>query len=156
MPRRAKVVKRELLPDPRYQSVLVTRMVNKIMQRGKKGTAERVLYGALALVNERTGRDPLDVLEQAMRNATPVIEVKPKRVGGATYQVPVTIEGDRRLSLAIRWLLGAARARTGRSMAEKLAAEMLDAANNVGATVKRREDTHRMADANKAFAHYRF
>ena len=156
MPRRAKVVKRELLPDPRYQSVLVTRMVNKIMQRGKKGTAERVLYGALALVNERTGRDPLDVLEQAMRNATPVIEVKPKRVGGATYQVPVAIEGDRRLSLAIRWLLGAARARTGRSMAEKLAAEMLDAANNVGATVKRREDTHRMADANKAFAHYRF
>ncbi len=156
MPRRAKVVKRELLPDPRYQSVLVTRMVNKIMQRGKKGTAERVLYGALALVNERTGRDPLDVLEQAMRNATPVIEVKPKRVGGATYQVPVTIEGDRRLSLAIRWLLGSARARTGRSMAEKLAAEMLDAANNVGATVKRREDTHRMADANKAFAHYRW
>jgi len=156
MPRRAKVVKRELLPDPRYQSVLVTRMVNKIMQRGKKGTAERVLYGALALVNERTGRDPLDVLEQAMRNATPVIEVKPKRVGGATYQVPVAIEGDRRLSLAIRWLLGSARARTGRSMAEKLAAEMLDAANNVGATVKRREDTHRMADANKAFAHYRF
>jgi small subunit ribosomal protein S7 len=156
MPRRAKVVKRELLPDPRYQSVLVTRIVNKIMQRGKKGTAERVLYGALALVNQRTGRDPLDVLEQAMRNATPVIEVKPKRVGGATYQVPVTIEGDRRLSLAIRWLLGSARARTGRSMAEKLAAEMLDAANNVGATVKRREDTHRMADANKAFAHYRF
>ena len=156
MPRRAKVVKRELLPDPRYQSVLVTRIVNKIMQRGKKGTAERVLYGALALVNERTGRDPLDVLEQAMRNATPVIEVKPKRVGGATYQVPVAIEGDRRLSLAIRWLLGSARARTGRSMAEKLAAEMLDAANNVGATVKRREDTHRMADANKAFAHYRF
>ncbi|MDP9372411.1 MAG: 30S ribosomal protein S7 [Chloroflexota bacterium] len=156
MPRRAKVVKRELLPDPRYQSVLVTRMVNKIMQRGKKGTAERIMYGALANINERTGREPLDVLEQAIRNATPVIEVKPKRVGGATYQVPVTIEGDRRLSLAIRWMLGAARARTGRSMAEKLAAEMLDAANNTGATVKRREDTHRMADANKAFAHYRF
>ena len=156
MPRRAKVVKRELLPDPRYQSVLVTRIVNKIMQRGKKGTAERILYGALELVNTRTGREPLDVLEQAIRNATPVIEVKPKRVGGATYQVPVTIEGDRRLSLAIRWLLGSARARPGRSMAEKLAAEMLDAANNTGATVKRREDTHRMADANKAFAHYRF
>ena len=156
MPRRAKVVKRELLPDPRYQSVLVTRIVNKIMQRGKKGTAERILYGALEIAHDRTGREPLDVLEQAIRNATPVIEVKPKRVGGATYQVPVTIEGDRRLSLAIRWLLGSARARTGRSMAEKLAAEMLDAANNTGATVKRREDTHRMADANKAFAHYRF
>jgi small subunit ribosomal protein S7 len=156
MPRRAKVVKREQLPDPRYQSVLVTRIVNKIMQRGKKGTAERILYGALEIAHDRTGREPLDVLEQAIRNATPVIEVKPKRVGGATYQVPVTIEGDRRLSLAIRWLLGAARARPGRSMAEKLAAEMLDAANNTGATVKRREDTHRMADANKAFAHYRF
>ena len=156
MPRRAKVVKREQLPDPRYQSVLVTRIVNKIMQRGKKGTAERILYGALEIAHDRTGREALDVLEQAIRNATPVIEVKPKRVGGATYQVPVTIEGDRRLSLAIRWLLGSARARPGRSMAEKLAAEMLDAANNTGATVKRREDTHRMADANKAFAHYRF
>ena len=155
MPRRAKVVKRELVPDARYQSVLVTRLINKIMQRGKKGTAERILYGALEIVGNRTGRDPLDVLEQAMRNATPVIEVKPKRVGGATYQVPVTIEGDRRLSLAIRWLLGSARARTGHSMAEKLANELLDAANNVGATIKRREDTHRMADANKAFAHYR-
>ena len=156
MPRRAKVVKREQLPDPRYQSVLVTRIVNKIMQRGKKGTAERILYGALEIAHDRTGREALDVLEQAIRNATPVIEVKPKRVGGATYQVPVTIEGDRRLSLAIRWLLGSARARPGRSMAEKLASEMLDAANNTGATVKRREDTHRMADANKAFAHYRF
>jgi small subunit ribosomal protein S7 len=156
MPRRGKVVTRELLPDPRYQSVLVTRLVNKIMQAGKKGTAERIMYGALGLVNTRTGRDPLDVLELAIRNATPVIEVKPKRVGGATYQVPVTIEGDRRLSLAIRWMLAAARARNGRSMAEKLANELLDASNNTGATVKRREDTHRMADANKAFAHYRF
>lgn len=156
MPRRAKVVKRELLPDARYQSVLVTRIVNKIMQRGKKGVAESILYGALEVVSSRTGRDAMDVLEQAIRNATPVIEVKPKRVGGATYQVPVAIEGDRRLSLAIRWLLGSARARTGKSMAEKLAAELLDAANNVGATVKKREDTHRMADANKAFAHYRF
>ena len=156
MPRRAKVVKRELLPDPRYQSVLVTRMVNKIMQRGKKGTAERVLYGALALVNERTGRDPLDVLEQAMRNATPVIEVKPRRVGGATYQVPVEIRGERRNSLAMRWLIGSARSRNGRSMAEKLAGELLDAFNNTGATVKRRDDVHRMAEANKAFAHYRW
>ena len=156
MPRRAKVVKRDLLPDPRYQSVLVTRIVNKIMQRGKKGLAERIVYGALDTIHARTGRDALEVFEQALYNATPVLEVKPRRVGGATYQVPVTIEGDRRLSLAIRWLLGSARARPGRSMAEKLAAEMLDAANNTGATVKRREDTHRMADANKAFAHYRF
>lgn len=156
MPRRAKVVKRDLLPDPRYQSVLVTRIVNKIMQRGKKGTAEAILYDALGIVATRSGRDAMDVLEQAIRNATPVIEVKPKRVGGATYQVPVTIEGDRRLSLAIRWLLAAGRARTGKSMAEKMANELLDAANNIGATVKRREDTHRMADANKAFAHYRF
>jgi small subunit ribosomal protein S7 len=154
MPRRAKVVKRELVPDPRFQSVLVTRMVNKIMQRGKKGLAERIMYGALDIVNQRTGRDALEVLENAMRNVTPVIEVKPKRVGGATYQVPVTIEGDRRFALAIRWMLAAAKARNGRSMAEKLAGEMLDAANNTGATVKRREDTHRMADANKAFAHY--
>lgn len=154
MPRRAKIVKREIVPDPQYQSVLVTRMVNKIMERGKRGLAERIMYDALAVVNERTGRDALDVLEQAMRNATPAIEVKPKRVGGATYQVPVPIEGDRRFALAIRWMLAAAKARSGKSMAEKLAGEMLDAANNTGATVKRREDTHRMADANKAFAHY--
>ncbi len=154
MPRRGKIVKREILPDARYQSVLVTRMVNKLMQRGKKGLAEQILYGALDVVNQRSGRDALDVLEQAMRNATPAIEVKPKRVGGATYQVPVPIEGDRRFALAIRWMLAAAKKRSGKSMAEKLAGEMLDAANNTGATVKQREDTHRMADANKAFAHY--
>ena len=156
MPRRAKVVKRELLPDARYQSVLVTRMVNKIMQRGKKGLAERIMYGALEIVNQRTGRDALDVLEQAMRNATPVIEVKPKRVGGATYQVPVEIRPDRRSALARRWLIRYARARGGKSMAEKLANELMDASNNIGAAVKRKEDTHKMAESNKAFSHFRY
>ncbi len=156
MPRRAKVVKREQLPDPRYQSVLVTRIVNKIMQRGKKGTAERILYGALAIAHDRTGREPLDVLEQAIRNATPVIEVKPRRVGGATYQVPVEIRGDRRVSLGVRWLVQAARKRNGKSMSDKLAQELVDAMNGLGAAVKRREDTHKMAEANRAFSHFKW
>lgn len=156
MPRRARAVKREILPDARYSNRVVTKFINKIMQRGKKSLAERIMYGALARLAERTGRDPIEVFEAAMRNATPVLEVKPRRVGGATYQVPVEIKGDRRVSLAIRWLLLSARARSGKSMQEKLAAELLDAANNVGATIKRREDTHRMAEANKAFAHYRW
>ena len=156
MPRRAKVVRRPMVPDARYNSELVTRFINKIMQRGKKGLAERILYGALDLIAERTGRNPLEVFEQAIQNATPVIEVKPRRVGGATYQVPVQIDGPRRLSLAFRWLLMSARARSGKSMTEKLAGELLDAANGTGATIKRREDTHRMAEANRAFAHYRY
>ena len=156
MPRRAKVQKREVLPDPRYGNRTLSRFINKIMYGGKKGTAERVVYGALAVVAERTRREPVEVFEQALRNATPVLEVKPRRVGGSTYQVPVEIRGDRRQSLAMRWLIGSARSRNGRSMQEKLAAEILDASNNVGATVKRREDTHRMAEANKAFAHYRW
>ena len=156
MPRRAKVQKREILPDPRYNSRVLSKFINKIMHGGKKGTAERVVYGAFDLVAERSRREPLEVFEQAMRNATPVLEVKPRRVGGSTYQVPVEIRGDRRQSLAMRWLIGSSRSRNGHSMSEKLAAEMLDAANNVGATVKRREDTHRMAEANKAFAHYRW
>ena len=156
MPRRAKVVRRPMVPDARYNSELVTRFINKIMQRGKKGLAERILYGALDTIAERTGRNPLEVFEQAVQNATPVIEVKPRRVGGATYQVPVQIDGPRRLSLAFRWLLMSARARSGKSMQEKLAGELLDAANGTGATIKRREDTHRMAEANRAFAHYRY
>ncbi|HET9016640.1 MAG TPA: 30S ribosomal protein S7 [Thermomicrobiaceae bacterium] len=156
MPRRAKVVSREILPDARYGSELLSRFINKVMQRGKKGVAERIVYDALDLIQTRTGRDPLDVFQQAIRNATPVIEVKPRRVGGATYQVPVQIEPTRRLSLAIRWLLQSSRARGGRSMAEKLSAELLDAANNTGATIKRRDDTHRMAEANRAFSHYRW
>jgi len=156
MPRRAKVVKRDLLPDPRYQSVLVTRIVNKIMQRGKKGTAERILYGALEIAHDRTGREALDVLEQAIRNATPVIEGKPKRVGGATYQVPVEVRPERAQALAIRWLISAARARSENTMAARLSGELMDAANNRGNAVKKREDTHRMAEANRAFSHYRF
>jgi len=156
MPRRTKIVRRPLAPDPRYNSEMVTRFTNKIMQRGKKGLAERILYGAFDLIAQRTGRNPLEVFEQALTNATPVIEVKPRRVGGATYQVPVQIDGQRRTSLAIRWLLTSARSRAGKSMQEKLAAELLDAANGTGATIKRREDTHRMAEANRAFAHYRY
>ncbi len=156
MPRRAKVQKREIMPDPRYGNRTLSRFINKIMYGGKKGTAERVVYGALDRVGAQSRRDPIEVFEQAMRNATPVLEVKPRRVGGSTYQVPVEIRGDRRQSLAMRWLINSARNRNGRSMSEKLAAELMDAANNVGTTVKRREDTHRMAEANKAFAHYRW
>jgi small subunit ribosomal protein S7 len=156
MPRRAKVQRREIVPDPKYGSELVTRFVNKVMERGKKGLAERIVYDAFEIVETRTGRSALDVFQQALQNATPIIEVKPRRVGGATYQVPVQIEGGRRLSLAIRWMLSSSRARNGRTMAEKLAAEIVDAYNNTGATIKRREDTHRMAEANKAFSHYRW
>lgn len=154
MPRRAKVQKRPITPDSKYNSELVTRFINKIMQRGKKGLAERIMYGAFETIQARTGRNPLEVFEQAVYNATPVVEVKPRRVGGATYQVPVQIEGDRRRSLAIRWLLTAARNRPGKTMEEKLANELLDAFNGTGATIKRREDTHRMAEANRAFSHY--
>jgi small subunit ribosomal protein S7 len=154
MPRRAKVQKRIIIPDSKYNSELVTRFINKIMQRGKKGLAERIMYGAFETIQTRTGRNPLEVFEQAVYNATPVVEVKPRRVGGATYQVPVQIEGDRRRSLAIRWLLTAARNRPGKSMEEKLANELMDAFNGTGATIKRREDTHRMAEANRAFSHY--
>lgn len=156
MPRRAKVERRVPTPDPRYNSEVVARFVNKVMERGKKGTAERLVYGSFALIQTRTGREPLEVFEQALANATPVLEVKPRRVGGATYQVPVQIEGPRRQSLAMRWLLQSARNRNGKSFQEKLANELLDAFNGTGATIKRREDTHRMAEANRAFAHYRF
>ncbi|MCC6945961.1 MAG: 30S ribosomal protein S7 [Thermomicrobiales bacterium] len=156
MPRRAKIERRVVPPDPRYGSELVSRVINKVMQRGKKGVAERIVYDALDIIQTRTGREALDVFQQAVHNATPIVEVKPRRVGGATYQVPVQIEPSRRLSLAIRWLLQASRSRAGRSMAEKLAAELMDAANNTGTTIKRREDTHRMAEANRAFSHYRW
>ena len=131
-------------------------LINKVMTRGKKSTAERVVYGAFDRIQTQTGRDPLDVFQQAVRNTTPVLEVKPRRVGGATYQVPVEIRADRRLALSMRWLLTAARSRNGRSMSEKLASEFLDAANNTGAAIKRRDDTHRMAEANRAFVHYRW
>ena len=154
MPRRGNIDKRIVPADPRFGSEVLQRFINKLMERGKKGVAERIVYGALDLVEERTGRDPLEVFSQAIMNTRPAIEVKPRRVGGATYQVPVQVPENRRESLAMRWLLQATKARPGRSMADKLANEILDAFNNTGAAVKRREDTHRMAEANKAFAHY--
>ena len=156
MPRRNRPEKREIVPDAKYSSRTVSMFINKVMMSGKKSTAERIMYDALSLIEERTGRAPMDTFEQALRNATPAVEVKPRRVGGATYQVPVDIRPERRMALAIRWLLRSARARGGRSMAEKLAGELMDAATNQGATIKRREDTHRMAEANRAFVHYRW
>ena len=156
MPRRARVVRRETPPDPRFGSRSLAKFINKVMMGGKKSLAERIVYTAFDRVESQARQNPLDIYEQAMRNVTPVLEVKPRRVGGATYQVPVEIRGDRRVSLAMRWLIGAARNRPGRTMAEKLAAEILDASRGQGATVKRKDDTHRMAEANKAFAHYRW
>ena len=156
MPRRNRPEKREIIPDAKYSSKTLSMFINKVMLDGKKSTAERIMYNAMNLIGERTGRPPMDTFEQALRNATPAVEVKPRRVGGATYQVPVDIRAERRMALAIRWLLRSARARGGRSMAEKLAGELMDAATNQGATIKRREDTHRMAEANRAFIHYRW
>jgi small subunit ribosomal protein S7 len=156
MPRRNRPLHREVVPDSRFGSELVARFINKLMVRGKKSTAERVLYDALGIAEGRLKRPGIEVLEQAMRNATPMVEVKPRRVGGSTYQVPMEIRPDRREALAIRWLIASSRGRTGKPMAERLAAELVDAANNTGATVRKKEETHRMADANKAFAHYRW
>lgn len=156
MPRRGTVEQRQVPPDPLYRSEVLQRFINKVMQRGKKGTAERIVYGAFQLIEERIGRDPLEVFQQALANAKPALEVKPRRVGGATYQVPVQIEENRRESLAMRWILQAAKSRPGRSMQDRLANELLDAYNETGAAVKRRDDTHRMAEANRAFAHYRW
>ncbi len=156
MPRRAHYIKRDPGFDPRYNNAVVARFINKIMIGGKKGVAEHIIYDALEIIERNTRRPALEVFEIAMRNATPVLEVKPRRVGGANYQVPVEIKGERRVALAIRWILRAARSRNGKSMSEKLAAELIDASNNVGATIKRREDTHKMAEANRAFAHYKF
>jgi len=156
MPRRYRPPKREVLPDIKHDSVLVGMFVNRLMKGGKKSTATRIMYDALGIIEERMQRNPLEVFEQAIKNATPIIEVKPRRVGGATYQVPVEVSAQRRLSLAMRWLVASARSRSGKSMAAKLANELMDAAQGTGTTVKKREDTHRMAEANKAFAHYRW
>ncbi|MBL7119928.1 MAG: 30S ribosomal protein S7 [Dehalococcoidia bacterium] len=156
MPRRGKIEKREVLPDARYGSQLVTKVVHKVMRWGKKSKAEKILYTALDLASEQLKRSPVDALEQAIKNTTPLLQVKPRRVAGATYQVPVEVRGDRGSVLAIRWLLASARARSGKSMAEKLAAEIVDAVRGQGATIKKREETHRMAEANKAFAHFRW
>ena len=156
MPRRNRPPKREIAPDIKYNSVLVSRFINKLMKDGKKSTAQTIFYDALDIVETRAKRPGVEVFEQAVRNVTPMIEVKPRRVGGATYQVPVEVQPGRQLSLAVRWLVQTARNRPGKSMAEKLANELLDAANNTGQTIKKREDTHRMAEANRAFAHYRW
>jgi len=156
MPRRSRAVKREMIPDAKYHNMTIARLINRMMTRGKKSTAERVVYGALQAIEQDEGKEPVAVLEQAVTNATPLLEVKPRRVGGATYQVPVEVRPERSFSLALRWLVKSARARTGKSMAEKLAAELSAASKGEGATIKKREDTHRMAEANRAFAHYKW
>jgi small subunit ribosomal protein S7 len=156
MPRKGPAPKRQILPDPRFNSKVLARFINKVMLRGKKSLAEQITYGALEIVADKTGRDAMDVFSQALSNAMPLVEVRPRRVGGATYQVPMEVRPDRRQAMAMRWLIGFARARAGRSMEEKLASELMDAANNQGASIKKREDTHKMAEANKAFAHYRW
>ena len=156
MPRRGVVPRREVLPDPVYQSTLVTRFVNVLMKQGKKSTADQIMYGALDAVRDRTKDDPLKVFKKAIDNVRPALEVKARRVGGSTYQIPVEVNPNRRLSLAMRWITSFASARGGRSMREKLAAEIVDASNNTGGAIKKREDTHKMAEANKAFAHYRW
>ncbi len=157
MPRRSRrVVKRVVSPDAKYNSTTVAKFVNRFMLRGQKTTAERIVYDAMELASQQLNGDPAELLEQAIGNATPLLMVKPRRVGGATYQVPVEVEKDRGRSLAVRWLIASARSRTGKSMKEKLAAEMIDAIQGRGATIKRREDAHKMAEANKAFVHYRW
>ncbi|MDQ0228290.1 30S ribosomal protein S7 [Metabacillus niabensis] len=156
MPRKGPVAKRDVLPDPLYNSKLVTRLVNRIMIDGKRGKAQSVLYNAFDLIKERSGKEPMEVFEQALKNIMPVLEVKARRVGGANYQVPVEVRPDRRTTLGLRWLVNYARLRGEKTMEERLANEILDAANNTGAAVKKREDTHKMAEANKAFAHYRW
>ena len=154
--RRSKPVKRKIPGDVKYNSQLVQGFINRLMKKGKKSTATRILYDSFEMIETQAKRDALEVFEQAIRNTSPTLEVKPRRVGGATYQVPVEVLSGRRLTLSIRWLLAAARARPGKSMAEKLAGELMDAANNSGAAIKKREETHRMAEANRAFAHYRW
>ena len=147
---------RPVTPDPRFNSRLVSKFINNVMKNGKKSTAERIVYEAFSQVEERSGRQGIEIFEQAIRNVTPVIEVKPRRVGGATYQVPIDIRSERRQALALRWLLNAARTRGGRSMEDRLASELMDAANNAGNAVRRKEEVHRMAEANRAFVHYRW
>ena len=156
MPRRNRPERHKVAPDLRYGSLKLSMFINRLMRGGKKSTARRIVYDSFDLIEERSNRNPLEVFDQALQNVTPQVEVKPRRVGGATYQVPIEVSSHRQMSLAIRWLLAATRSRGGRSMAEKLAAELMDAAGGQGAAVKRKDDTHRMAEANRAFAHYRF
>lgn len=156
MPRRGSVSMRDVLPDPLYNSKLVTRLINNIMYDGKKGVAQKIVYSAFDIIKEKTGKEPLEVFEQAMENIMPVFEVKARRVGGATYQVPIEVRPERRQTLGLRWLTTYSRARNEKTMRERLSGEILDAINNVGGSVKKKEDTHKMAEANKAFAHYRW
>ncbi len=156
MPRKGNIPKRDVLPDPVYGSVTVAKLINSIMLDGKKGTAQAIVYGAFDMIKEQTGEEPLEVFEKAMNNIMPVLEVKAKRIGGANYQVPVEVRPERRQTLGLRWLTKYTRARGERTMAERLAKELMDAANNTGASVKKKEDTHKMAEANKAFAHFRW
>ena len=156
MPRRGFIAKREVLPDPLYNSVVVTKLINNIMLDGKKGVAQQIVYDAFEIIGERTGKNPLDVFAEAMDNIMPVLEVKARRVGGANYQVPIEVRPDRRQTLGLRWLTAYSRARGERTMKERLANEILDALNGTGGAVKKREDTHKMAEANKAFAHFRW
>jgi small subunit ribosomal protein S7 len=155
MPRRARVSRRTIAADAVHNSETVAKFINRLMIKGKKGLAERIIYDALTIIEGQTNRNPMDVFDQAMRNASPKLEVRPRRVGGATLQVPVDVKRERSQSLAMRWLIRSARGRNGRTMSEKLAAELIDASNNTGATIKKREDTFKMAEANKAYAHYK-
>ncbi len=156
MPRRGNVPKREVLPDPIYNSVLVTKLVNSIMLDGKKGVAQKVVYDAFETIKEKTGKEPMEVFETAMENIMPAVEVKSRRVGGATYQVPIEVRPARRQTMGLRWITNYSRARSEKNMADRLAGEIMDAANNLGSAVKKREDTHKMAESNKAFSHYRW
>ncbi|HWP80760.1 MAG TPA: 30S ribosomal protein S7 [Candidatus Acidoferrum sp.] len=156
MPRRGSVPERDVLPDPLYGSKMVTRLINNIMYDGKKGVAQKIVYDAFDIIKEKTGKDPLEVFEQGLENIMPVLEVKARRVGGATYQVPMEVRPERRRTLGLRWLTSYSRARSERLMSERLAGELLDAVNNAGGAVKKKDDTHRMAESNRAFAHYRF
>ena len=156
MPRRGKIAKRDVLPDPLHKSKLVTRLINNIMLDGKKGTAQKIVYGAFDIVKEKTGKEPIEVFTEALNNIMPTLEVKARRVGGATYQVPMEVREERRQTLGLRWLTSYARARGEKTMRERLAGELMDAMNSTGSAVKKREDTHKMAEANKAFAHYRW
>lgn len=156
MPRRGSITKRDVLADPLYNSKLVTRLINNVMYDGKRGISQKIVYGAFDIIRAKTGREPLEVFEQAMENIMPVLEVKARRVGGATYQVPIEVRPERRQTLGLRWLTNYARTRSERTMKERLAGEIMDAVNETGGAVKKREDTHKMAEANKAFAHYRW
>ncbi|MFK7697367.1 30S ribosomal protein S7 [Paenibacillus sp. HJGM_3] len=156
MPRKGPVTKRDVLPDPIYSSKLVTRLINRLMIDGKRGVAQTILYDAFNLIQSRTGKEPMEVFETAIKNIMPVLEVKARRVGGANYQVPIEVKPERRTSLGLRWLVNYSRLRGEKTMEERLAAEIIDASNNTGSSVKKREDTHKMAEANKAFAHYRW